>query len=62
MTSGIQRMIEKLRAARARRELEHVFVPPGELLRDVKNHRDVAGMLAFDKWIGNADGRQAIFH
>jgi HipA-like kinase len=35
---------------------------PGELLGDVKNRREFAGMLAFDKWTGNADGRQAIFH
>jgi hypothetical protein len=35
---------------------------PGELFGRVRNRREFAGMLAFDKWTGNADGRQAIFH
>jgi len=34
---------------------------PDALLRGVTNLREFAGVLAFDKWIGNADGRQAIF-
>jgi hypothetical protein len=34
---------------------------PDALLRQVTNLREFAGMLAFDKWMGNADGRQAVF-
>lgn len=34
---------------------------PDALLRQVANLREFAGILAFDKWMGNADGRQAIF-
>lgn len=34
---------------------------PDALLRDVVNLREFLGMLAFDKWVGNADGRQAVF-
>lgn len=34
---------------------------PDALLRQVSNLREFAGVLAFDKWIGNADGRQAVF-
>jgi len=28
----------------------------------LKNVREFAGILAFDKWTGNADGRQVVFH
>jgi hypothetical protein len=34
---------------------------PEEQLRDVKNLSDFCGMLAFDKWTCNTNGRQAIF-
>jgi len=34
---------------------------PDALLRRVSNLREFVGMLAFDKWMGNADGRQAVF-
>jgi hypothetical protein len=34
---------------------------PEEQLADVKNLREFAGILAFDKWTCNANGRQAIF-
>jgi HipA-like kinase len=34
---------------------------PDALLRDVVNLREFLGMLAFDKWTGNADGRQSVF-
>jgi len=34
---------------------------PDSLLPDVVNLRDFLGVLAFDKWVGNADSRQAIF-
>ncbi len=36
------------------------FVPDA-LLTQVVNLRDFIGMLVFDKWTGNADGRQAVF-
>src|SRR5437867_12811445 len=29
---------------------------------NIKNMKEFAGILAFDKWTGNADGRQAVFH
>ena len=35
---------------------------PRALLGRVQNIREFAGVLAFDKWSGNADGRQAVFH
>ena len=35
---------------------------PGTMLRRVRNLREFAGLLAFDKWTGNADGRQVVFH
>jgi hypothetical protein len=38
--------------------LDHL---PPELLHRVKNLQTFAGMLAFDKWTGNADGRQVVF-
>lgn len=34
---------------------------PDEALRQVRNLRDFCGMLVFDKWTCNTDGRQAIF-
>jgi hypothetical protein len=34
---------------------------PDEQLREVANLGDFCGMLAFDKWTCNTDGRQAIF-
>ena len=34
---------------------------PDTLLEHVENLRDFLGVLAFDKWMGNADSRQAIF-
>ncbi len=36
------------------------FVPDA-LLKDVANLREFLGVLVFDKWVGNADGRQAVF-
>src|SRR5271165_957090 len=35
---------------------------PGTMLGRVRNSREFAGLLAFDKWTGNADGRQVVFH
>ena len=34
---------------------------PDVLLEQVRNARDFLGVLVFDKWMGNADARQAIF-
>ena len=34
---------------------------PDALLRQVRNLEDFRAILVFDKWAGNADGRQAIF-
>ena len=34
---------------------------PGEQLAEVKNLDEFAGILALDKWTGNANGRQAVF-
>ena len=34
---------------------------PDKLLNKVENRADFAGILVFDKWIGNADSRQAVF-
>lgn len=34
---------------------------PDTLLRGVNNIADFRGVLAFDKWTANADGRQAVF-
>lgn len=34
---------------------------PDKLLAKVENRADFLGMLVFDKWIGNADSRQAVF-
>lgn len=35
---------------------------PEEKLREVRNIKEFAGMLVLDKWTGNANGRQAVFH
>ena len=35
---------------------------PEPQLAEVRNLRDFAGMLAFDKWTCNSNGRQAVFH
>lgn len=34
---------------------------PDKLLNKVENRADFLGILVFDKWIGNADSRQAVF-
>ena len=34
---------------------------PEEQLMELKNLAEFAGILAFDKWTGNANGRQAVF-
>ncbi len=34
---------------------------PDALLKQVTNLREFPGMLVFDKWTGNADGRQSVF-
>jgi hypothetical protein len=34
---------------------------PEEQMAEVKNLNEFAGMLALDKWTGNANGRQAVF-
>ncbi len=40
----------------------HVFdYLPEEALLEARNLREFAGMLALDKWTGNANGRQAVF-
>jgi hypothetical protein len=35
---------------------------PDTLIEKVENLADFTGVLAFDKWMGNADSRQAIFY
>ena len=35
---------------------------PRTLLGQIRNLAECAGILAFDKWTSNADGRQAVFH
>lgn len=35
---------------------------PTSWIENIKNVREFAGILAFDKWTGNADGRQVVFH
>lgn len=37
------------------------YLPEMQLL-ELRNLRDFAGMLAFDKWTCNSNGRQAVFH
>jgi hypothetical protein len=34
---------------------------PESMMNRVSNRQDFIGVLAFDKWTGNADGRQAVF-
>lgn len=34
---------------------------PDSLLHKVENRSDFLGILVFDKWVGNADARQAVF-
>jgi hypothetical protein len=43
-----------------RRLALHDFLPD-EQLRDVRNLHDFAGMLVFDKWTCNTNGRQTLF-
>jgi len=43
-----------------RRMTLHDFLPD-EHLREVKNLHDFAGMLVFDKWTCNTNGRQTVF-
>jgi hypothetical protein len=35
---------------------------PDKQLSEISNMEDFAGILAFDKWTCNSDGRQAVFH
>lgn len=35
---------------------------PISWIGNIKNVKEFAGILAFDKWTGNADGRQVVFH
>jgi hypothetical protein len=35
---------------------------PEEMLAEIRNLGDFAGMLALDKWTSNVNGRQAVFH
>ena len=35
---------------------------PDALLRQVANLEDFRAILVFDKWVGNADGRQSVFY
>ncbi|HET7149953.1 MAG TPA: HipA family kinase [Candidatus Acidoferrum sp.] len=44
-----------------RRLALHDFLPE-EQLREVDNLHDFAGMLVFDKWTCNTNGRQAVFY
>lgn len=37
------------------------FMTATDLLPSIENHRDFMGMLVFDKWTGNTDGRQVVF-
>jgi hypothetical protein len=43
-----------------RRMTLHDFLPD-EKLRDVENLHEFAGMLVFDKWVCNTNGRQTVF-
>jgi hypothetical protein len=43
-----------------RRMALHDFLPD-EKLREVRNLHDFAGMLVFDKWVCNTNGRQTVF-
>ncbi len=35
---------------------------PSSWIGNIKKVKEFAGILAFDKWTGNADGRQVVFH
>jgi hypothetical protein len=48
-------------AGRSVLDVTYDFVPSAEM-RALENLADFAGMLVFDKWTGNTDGRQAIFN
>ena len=37
------------------------FMATADLLSNIENLRDFMGMLVFDKWTGNTDGRQVVF-
>ena len=37
------------------------FMATADLFSNIENHRDFMGMLVFDKWTGNTDGRQVVF-
>jgi hypothetical protein len=37
------------------------FMTTADLLSNIENYRDFMGMLVFDKWTGNTDGRQVVF-
>ena len=37
-------------------------MPPDALLSQVANLEDFRAILVFDKWVGNADGRQCVFY
>jgi hypothetical protein len=43
------------------RDLRTFDALPGEELREVDNFSDFAGMVVFDKWMCNCDGRQCLF-
>src|SRR5690348_10774381 len=43
-----------------RRTTLHDFLPDGQL-REVENLHEFAGMLVFDKWTCNTNGRQTVF-
>ncbi len=42
------------------RQMVYDFLPDA-LLNKIENQSDFLGILAFDKWMGNADSRQSIF-
>jgi hypothetical protein len=37
------------------------FMMTADWVSKIENHRDFMGMLVFDKWTGNTDGRQVVF-
>ena len=57
-----RRVCISVRAWRSIRTEWRVFdFLPDKLLGKVENRLDFLGMLVFDKWVGNADSRQAVF-
>ncbi|HLW53471.1 MAG TPA: HipA family kinase [Candidatus Angelobacter sp.] len=42
-------------------EMVFDYLPENVMLEKTQNMADFAAVLAFDKWTGNADGRQAVF-